>query len=587
MVIAMDITISLAIITIIGTFSGIAGYILMRAKYQKELKEGIRREQELSSRVYETAVLKEIGERIGYSLDATKIIEIISGSLGQLLAYSTVSYIILSEKDDKLPFVCDVRESVSRAFIEDVKRKMLAALSEMLQEAKLDVDVDERISGAILDEQESAPVRSFFNLPIVISEELAGIINVASKDAGLYGGSDTLVLYRIAQQASFAVSRLQDVLASEKGKLVQSVESLSDGVLMVDTGYQLILANKKLRELLSTIERPKILDIVSALSGTFDLRAKMEEAISVDEPLPGFEIVLRDKVLSVYVSCVRDQKSGKPLGVVVMLHDITDAKSLERLRQEFMAMMVHELRAPLTSIKSTVEMVKSSDLSKIGTRDLAKYLATIDSTSATMLELVNDLLDVAKVEAGKFDVICAEGDISEVIVERVESIKAQALSKNLELIVDIEKNLPVAWFDKVRIKQVLNNLLSNAVKYTDSGEIRVKAAVANAGGVPIDILVSVADTGIGIESSQTERLFSKFGQLEDGRNKAGLKSSGLGLYITKKIVEASGGKIWVESAGADSGSTFYFTVPLGKSLQEPKDEGGALKSFTTQKVARA
>lgn len=574
----MDLTLSLAAITIIGTLAGIAGYFLMLAKYKKELAEGVSREQELSSRVYETAVLKEIGERIGYSLDAAKIIEIISGSLGQLLAYSTVSYIILSENDDKLTFVCNVRESVSRNFIADIKRKMLLALSEMLQEAKLDSSLDERISGAILDDQAHYPVRSFFNLPIVISGKLAGIINVASKDAGRYLGNDTLVLYRIANQASFAVSRLQEVLESEKGKLVQSVESLSDGVLMVDTKYQLILANKKLRELLATVDKPKILDIVSALSGSFDLRLKMEEALAGDNPLPGFEVVIGEKVLQVYVSSVRDQKSKKSLGVVVLFHDITDAKSLERLRQDFMAMMVHELRAPLTSIKSTVEMIKSESF--VNPSDLSRSLSVIDSTSQTMLELVNDLLDVAKVEVGKFDVICAEGDISEVIRDRVESFGAQLAAKNLKVSVLVDENLPRAWFDKVRIKQVLNNLLSNALKYTDHGEIKAKAAVEAVNGVPIDILVSVADTGIGIEESQIAKLFSKFGQLESGRANAGLKSSGLGLFIAKKIVETSGGKIWVESAGLGAGSTFYFTVPLAKVQSE-------IKSFTTQKVGIA
>ena len=103
----------------------------------------------------------------------------------------------------------------------------------------------------------------------------------------------------------------------------------------------------------------------------------------------------------------------------------------------------------------------------------------------------------------------------------------------------------------------------------------------------IDILVSVADTGIGIESDQIERLFSRFGQLEAGRNKAGLKSSGLGLYIAKKIVEATGGKIWVESPGTGAGSTFFFTVPLGEGVKEGANSRGVVGNFTTEKVAQA
>ncbi len=588
----MDITISLAAVTIIGTFSGIAGYFLMRSKYKRELAKGRSREAELATKVYETAVLKEIGERIGYSLDANKIIEIISGSLGQLLPYSTVSHMIL--KDDRISFVTNVNESVSHSFINDVRGKMLAALSEMLMEVKLDVDVDESISGAILDESGSLPVASFFNLPIVISGRLAGIINVASKTEGLYVGDDTAVLYRIAIGASEAVSRLQEVLEEEKGKLAAAVESLSDGVLMVDKNYQLIVANKKLRQLLGTIESPKIFDIVNALAGTFDLRIKMEEVMSGAEPVASFEIVLHDKVLAVSAARVSSQRRQKPIGLVVLFHDITDAKALEKLRQDFMAMMVHELRSPLTSIKSTVAMIKSAGVGTIGAEDLGKYLQNIASTSETMLDLVNDLLDVAKVEAGKFDIVCDRGDLGEVILERIESFKPQMAARGLLIEVDIEKDLPAAWFDKVRIKQVMNNLLSNAIKYTDAGTVKVLATVEKVNGAPIDILVSVADTGIGIEADQADVLFSKFGQLESGRGHGELKSSGLGLYITKKIVEGVGGKIWMESAGAGAGSTFFFTVPLaagakrdqaGQNLVVPQGQG-LLKNFTTTKVGQ-
>lgn len=596
----MDVTISLAAVTIIGTLAGVAGYFLMRAKYQRELAVGKKREGELSSKVYEIAVLSEIGERIGYSLDGAKIIEIISGSLGQLLPYSTVSHMVLTS-GEKITFACSVHESVSSNFIKDVKGKMLAAVSEMLQEPKLEVDVDESISGTILDQSDTSPVASFFNLPIVISGRLAGIINVASATPGLYQGDDTQVLYRIAQDAAEAVSKLQEVLENEKGKLSQAVESLSDGILMVDTDYRLVLANRKLRSLLSIDEKAQIFDVVNALAGTFDLRTKMEEAIEAEGSLPPEEIVLQDLVLAVYVSRVIDRRRQKPLGVVALFHDVTDAKSLEKLRQDFMAMMVHELRAPLTSIRSTVEIIKSTGTAGVKPDELARYLATIEETSASMLELVNDLLDVAKVEAGKFDVLCDEGDLAQVVLERLEAFKPQIVAKNLKVEAIIDRDLPRAWFDKVRIKQVINNLLSNAIKYTDSGTISVKAILDKVNGQPIDILVSVADTGIGIEPDQAQNLFAKFDQLAAGRTRAGLKSSGLGLYITKRIVESSGGRIWVESAGPGTGSTFYFTVILAGSAKsqgeqslaiptnacasvgEPASGSSTIGDFTTQK----
>lgn len=577
----MELTVGLVIVTVLGTFAGIAGYFLMRREFKRELEINRREQAEIAQKAYEMTVLKEIGDRIGYSLDAAKIVEIISRSLEQLLSYSTVSSMIYDSEEDKIRFKCDVKETVSQQFINDVKVKMLAAFSEM-QEPVVDLDVDESISGAIVDESNKYPLSSFFNLPITISGRVVGLINVASKDAGLYEGEDTEVLYRIAMQASQAVTKLQEVLENEKSRLLQAVESLSDGLMMVNSKYQLILSNRRISNLLQIVENPKLFDIVNALSGSFDIRTKMEEAFAKEGALPAQEVAIRDKNFQVFCSRVVENKGGKPMAIVVLFHDITDAKKLERLRQDFMAMMVHELRAPLTSIKSSVAMINSGDV------EASKYLKTIGSTSETMLELVGDLLDVAKLEAGKFDVICNAADLSEVVVERVDSFRPIVQEKRLQISVNIEPDLPKGWFDKVRIKQVLNNLLSNAIKYTDAGEITVSVKQQQLGGAPIDILVSVADTGIGIEEDQIEKLFSRFGQLESGRGNAGLKSSGLGLYITRKIVEASGGKIWVESRGAASGSTFNFTVPLAQgSHKDVSDTNETIGNFTTEKVAQA
>ena len=249
-------------------------------------------------------------------------------------------------------------------------------------------------------------------------------------------------------------------------------------------------------------------------------------------------------------------------------------------------MMVHELRSPLTSIRSTVELLKS-DFAKLKEEDLVKYLTSVDLTSQAMLELINDLLDVAKLEAGKFDVICETGPIADSITERTESFRPQIEEKGLRLTVEIEKSLPPAYFDKIRIKQVINNLLSNAIKYTANGEIKVKVAKDTSDGQASNILVSVSDTGIGIEADQIDSLFSKFGQLKAGRNKAGLKSSGLGLYIAKGIVEAWGGKIWVRSEGQGLGSTFYFTVPIGESQNKEKSPSESSAIYPSEKIAHA
>ena len=561
-----------------------AGFILVRQKYTGEVAASKQREEEFKRKMYEAEVLKEIGDRIGYSLDAAKIVEIISGSLGKLLPHSAICHMLFDEKEDKVNFSCSVNEPVSPLFIKDVREKMIISSKEILQKPIMESEISESIAGAVLDEKLQGFVRSYFNLPIVISGKLVGMINVSSTRADLYDHANTEFLFTIAKNAASAVSKLQEVLENEKNKLLQAVDSLSEGVIMVDTKYKLVLVNRKLKQLLALMDSPALFDIVNALSGTLDLRSLVDEAIAQDDDLPPREIEVRDKVLQVLASKVIDKKSQKEIGVVVLFHDITDAKSLEKLRNDFTSMMVHELRAPLTSIKSTIELLQEGIYKKTAT-DLDKQLSSVQSTAQTMLEVVNDLLDVAKMEAGKFDVISEAGDLKDAIRDRAEAFKSLAAAKNLKITVEIAENLPKAYFDKVRIKQVLNNLLSNAVKFSNSGEIKIKASPQQDQNAPIDIVVSVTDLGIGIEPDEGDKLFSRFGQLVRGSRSLAAKGSGLGLYIAKGIVEAMGGSIWYESEGAGYGSTFYFTVPAADSV--PDYRAAASDQVVINKIARA
>jgi len=561
-----------------------AGFILVRQKYTGEVAASKQREEEFKRKMYEAEVLKEIGDRIGYSLDAAKIVEIISGSLGKLLPHSAICHMLFDEKEDKVNFSCSVNEPVSPLFIKDVREKMIISSKEILQKPIMESEISESIAGAVLDEKLQGFVRSYFNLPIVISGKLVGMINVSSTRADLYDHANTEFLFTIAKNAASAVSKLQEVLENEKNKLLQAVDSLSEGVIMVDTKYKLVLVNRKLKQLLALMDSPALFDIVNALSGTLDLRSLVDEAIAQDDDLPPREIEVRDKVLQVLASKVIDKKSQKEIGVVVLFHDITDAKSLEKLRNDFTSMMVHELRAPLTSIKSTIELLQEGIYKKTAT-DLDKQLSSVQSTAQTMLEVVNDLLDVAKMEAGKFDVISEAGDLKDAIRDRAEAFKSLAAAKNLKITVEIAENLPKAYFDKVRIKQVLNNLLSNAVKFSNSGEIKIKASRQQDKNAPMDIVVSVGDSGMGIEPDEGDKLFSRFGQLVRGSRSLAAKGSGLGLYIAKGIVEAMGGSIWYESEGAGYGSTFYFTVPAADSV--PDYRAAASDQVVINKIARA
>lgn len=537
----------------------VGGYVYSSLRERKFLRQEAGQSLELQQKVYQAQVLKEISERIGYSLDTNKIVDIITSSLGNLLHYDAVSYMVLEDNGNVL-FKCHVENTVNHNFVGQVKEKMLSAFAAIFDREIVPQKLDESITGNILDDNLKVNVESFFNLPVVISGKLVGMINVASFEKGRYGEEQASILYTITNQAATAVSKLQSVLENEKGKLSAIIYSLTDAVIMADTSNQLLVYNPAVRGLfgISGEKHLTMYDIVDSLAGRLDLRTKIEQALAEDKPQFIQEVYVKDKALEVSISPVKSSQ-GEKLGASVVFHDITNEKSLEKLRQEFTAMMVHELRAPLTAVRwSSESLIKNLAASQQGV-DAGKVkdtVLTIETASNNMLELVNDLLDVAKIEAGKFELNSQSYDLIEVIKEQVKAFQPQADQKHLVINITSPGKYMLK-FDRVRVSQVLGNLLSNAIKYTDAGQIDVNVT-ADAGNK--SVIVGVKDSGIGVAREDLNQLFSKFKQLRTGEHSR--KGTGLGLVVTKGIVEAHGGRVWAESAGEGLGTTFYFSLPI-------------------------
>lgn len=541
----------------------VSAYIYASLRERKFLRQEAGQSLALQQKIYQAEVLREISERIGYSLDTNKIVDIITSSLGNLLDYDAVSYMVLDQElAGKVVFKCHVQNAVNHKFIEDIKHKMLMSYEAILNSKIQTEGLDDSITGNILDENLKVKVESFFNLPVVISQKLVGLINVASKEPGRYGEEQASILYAITNQAATAVSKLQAVLQSEKGKLEAVIYSLADGVITVDLNYKLVVFNPVMKAILG-LPGDKALtmfDIVDGLAGKMDLRTKIEQAISQNKAISLPEVLLKDKALQVEIAPVKDSL-GETIGASVVFHDITTEKSLEKLRQEFTAMMVHELRAPLTAVRwSSESMIKNlSAASGVDPAKVKDTMLTIETASNNMLELVNDLLDVAKIEAGKFELNLQQYDVVEVINDQAKVFRPQAEIKHLGINVTAPPKFALK-FDRVRISQVLGNLLSNAIKYSDSGQIDINLSV---NAEQKTATVAVKDTGIGVSREDLSDLFSKFKQLKTGDRSR--KGTGLGLVVSKGIVDAHGGKIWAESAGENLGSTFAFSLPLGSN----------------------
>jgi signal transduction histidine kinase len=538
-------------------------FFLREERLRKQLHE---RDRAQRHKYYEMAILKEIQDRVGYSLDLEKVVEVIQTSLKYFLSYSTTSALII--KDDRVVFITNADEPINPLYLEEVKNSMFASLT-TITDRPLPLTLDHVVTGITAQQDQSVRPESSFHIPLFIQNHVVALINVSSVKPNLYKEAEITALTQIANQASKALTKLQEVLAIEKGKLMAMIGSLVDGVFMLDTSGHLLIINEAAKSYLKIKKtQPSLNDVFAAFSDTIDIQGKINESIIDNRLVAVKELDLFGRTMQLFITPVlkptqtgvyytRDQEKYGIIGASVLLHDITLEKSVAKMKEDFTNMMVHELRAPLTAMKDSAHLMLTMD--NLEPDETKKLLAIIHSQSARLLEDVTSLLDAAKLEAGRFTIQKTPSDIRNVITERVQFFTPQAQSKHISLTAQIDEHLPVASFDPLRISQVLNNLLSNSLKYTpENGKILVKVS-ANAACIS----VLVADTGSGIPKAKQGVLFSKFGQIMNsvGLGTTHLSGTGLGLFITKGIIEAHDGKISLASEEG-KGTTVMFTLPI-------------------------
>jgi len=222
-------------------------------------------------------------------------------------------------------------------------------------------------------------------------------------------------------------------------------------------------------------------------------------------------------------------------------------------KSQFLANMSHELRTPLNAILGYTELMLDGLYGDLPSKT-TEVLERVQKNGTHLLGLINDVLDLSKIEAGQLVLSLEEYSLKDIVQTVVSATESLAAAKKLPLKVDVADGLPLGHGDARRIAQVLLNLLGNAIKFTDVGEVRIAAQMANA-----MFCVAVADTGPGIPASEQARIFNEFHQIDSSNTKK-KGGTGLGLAIAKQIVEMHGGRIWVEST-VGKGSTFQMEIP--------------------------
>ncbi len=435
------------------------------------------------------------------------------------------------------------------------------------------------------------PVGSFLGAPIRHRGRHVGNFYLSDKQGGAeFTDEDEETLAMFASHAAAAIANARRLQSEQRAK--SDLETLIDtspvGVVVFDakTGAPVSL-NMEGRRIVDGLRNPdqtaeQLLDVLTfrrADGREISLREfPLAQALSTGETVRAEEIVIgvpdgRSVTVLLNATPIRSE-DGEVESVVVTLQDMTAVEEQERLRAEFLAMVSHELRAPLTSIKGSAATVLGSP-ADMDPALIRQFFRIIDEQADHMHGLVADLLDVARIETGTLPVAPEPAEVA-ALVDRARSAFISAGGRN-NLSIDIQPGLPLVMADRLRIVQVLGNLLSNAARHSpESSVIRVSAVRED-----VHVAFSVSDVGRGIPSERLPHLFRKFSRI-DAEDQGG--DTGLGLAICKGLVETHGGRIWAESDGLGLGARFSFTLPTVK--QAGSDTGSGPPALSTPSSRR-
>jgi two-component system phosphate regulon sensor histidine kinase PhoR len=558
-------------------FANLVGGALKHAQFQVQMHADQRRLEVFSAISAAVSTAADLNELMGNVLDI--VLSVINAPAGALFLYNPARAVL----------TMGAHRNLADTYAADHAEFPLAGSS--CEDA---VRYGQPIRRLLLPDTDEAPLMelgytSGLHLPLLAGGTVIGAVSVFTK-AMLYSRMDVQSLMLIGNLAGFAIANVLLYQASdiERRRLLTVINSIAEGVVLCDGTGQLVMANQTAMALLSIDTLPAR----QSLSEMIDFHAIRDvdgEPMSLDR-LP-ISRALAGKVFHDERVLVQGENgldtvlsfSGAPVygddntieGAVVVFRDITAMQKTERAKDEFLAVAAHELRSPLAAVRSYTDLLVRREQSRSTEGSLEMYGLTVLAQQVShMLRLVDDLLDVSRLDADQFSLQLQLVDLVALVKQVLEQQRPAAGDRQLQLD-SAPAALPIMC-DQMRIHQVLTNIVGNAIRYSKPGlrigvSIDVHRAAALAERHPAFVtcaphayepdmefaVVAVEDQGIGIPESQREQLFKRYVR---GQNRLG-KGLGLGLYLSREFVVRHGGSIWFESV-VDKGSTFYVALPL-------------------------
>jgi len=380
--------------------------------------------------------------------------------------------------------------------------------------------------------------------------------------------------------AKDSLEKLYEISEKQKSKLNIILQSIGDGVFVLDQDKEIILVNpittiisgfsenellgikydEKLKFLLEK-ERTENKGFINKAYETGEISTIQKKTILIRKD--GTEVPVGDSA-----SPIKD-RSGNTIGCVVVFRDLTHERGIEKMKDEFISLASHQLKTPLAGSKYLLELLFDTDITKL-TDEQKEFMQGIDKTNKNMIEMVEDLLNVSRIEAGrKFLINRKPVDLCSIINEVIKEQDPLISKKKINLILPEHSNLCDLFVDPDKIKHVFNNLISNAAKYSNQGGT-VELKYEKKGD---RLVISVRDEGLGIPKDQQDKIFSKLFRANNAISSE-IEGTGLGLYIVKYIIDSHKGKIWFESEEG-KGTTFFVELPIkdtSTSENKPKNK---------------
>lgn len=525
---------------------------------QFEISEFARNlEEKVNERTRELAVLYDISNAVSTTHDYKALSQLIMESLSKIVDYDICALLFLDAQS--VIFGMRIPYEPAEKFADEVRTTLIESVEtltgESIRTKKLISKLISPIFTEVPEDRSFAKIKSSLDLPIVVSGKTIGAITISSCEEHAFSEEHTRLIRTIINHVSSTMVRLQATQATEKSKMESMVESMSEGIIMTDEHGAVLVFNPRAKEIvgLSTsdfVPTPHLIDKMQSLG----LMVLLQKCQNDNEPTTQV-IIISSAARDVFIRCDVApviNSEGAVIGHVTILRDITKEEELDRIKTEFVSTVSHELRTPLSITKEGISLVLDNTVGELNERQ-RHFLTAAKNNIDRLTNIINDLLDIAKIDARKITLNAEPTDLPELIRQVVDSFQLRAKRKGIALKTNFPAEQTIIKIDNDKMTQALVNLIDNALKFTNTGTVEVTLEDL---GTEVECIVE--DTGVGISRDDLRNLFKKFQQFN--RVESSEKGTGLGLSIVKGLIDLHRGKIWAESK-LGVGTKFHITLP--------------------------